>query len=174
MPPETLPDAELVRAAQRNPAAFDELYRRYVGAVYRYAWGRVRSAEEAEDVTSSTFLEALTGLPGYTEQGRFGAWLFTIARRQVTATGRRRRPSEPLPDDAPGASGVPSLEARDLVLRGLAVLDETSREAVLLRFFGDLPVRDVAAVLDKGESATKMILHRALARMRGAMGEDAP
>jgi RNA polymerase sigma-70 factor (ECF subfamily) len=174
MPPDTSPDAELVQAAQRNPAAFDEIYRRYVGPVYRYAWGRVHSAEEAEDVTSSTFLEALAGLPTYTEQGRFAAWLFTIARRQVTASARRRRPSEPLADEIPSAGGGAARETRDQVLRGLAVLDETSREAVLLRFFGDLPVRDVAAVLEKGESATKMILHRALARMRTAMGEDVP
>jgi RNA polymerase sigma-70 factor (ECF subfamily) len=66
----------------------------------------------------------------------------------------------------------PSLEMVDLVARGLGVLDETSRDAVLLRFFSDLPVKEVADVLGKGESATKMVLHRALARMRDALAED--
>jgi RNA polymerase sigma-70 factor (ECF subfamily) len=139
--------------------------------VYRYVWARLRDTQEAEDVTASTFLEAMSGLAGYTEQGRFAPWLFTIARRQVMASGKRQRPSDPLETDQPAPRHGASLELRDEIERGLACLDDTSREAVILRFFADLPVRDVALLLGKGESATKMVLHRALARMRSEMAD---
>ncbi len=172
MPAEPHSDADLVRAAQHDSSQFDPLYRRYAGPVYRFVLGRVGNAAEAEDVTSAAFLEALSGLPAYREQGRFAAWLFTIARRQASAHARRSHPTDALVADVAAPAVGPSIESLDMIARGLDALDDTSRDAVLLRFFSDLPVKDVADVLGKGESATKMVLHRALARMRDTLAED--
>jgi len=172
MPDPQPTDAHLVAAAQRDRRAFDALYRRYVTPVYRYVRARVGTAQDADDVTAAVFVEALDGLSAYTEQGRFPAWLFTIARRQVVAHMRRRRPDVGL-EGARRVAAVPgpAVEDLDMVARGMAVLDDTSRDAVALRFFAGLPVLEVARILGKGESATKMLLHRALKRMRRELAE---
>ena len=165
-------DAELVQAAQRDPSAFDALYRRWVAPVYRFVLSRVGDVQDAEDVTSAVFGEALNGLSGYEEQGHFVAWLFTIARRQVTGHRRRARPEAEFDprraEVAVGPGGAAEREGEQIML-GLAALDDISRDAIALRFLADLPVKEVAAVLGKGESATKMTLHRALIKMRSAL-----
>ena len=177
-------DAELVRAAQADPARFDAIYRRYLPRVYRYVRARVGGSGDAEDIVSAAFMEVLTSLPRYREQGRFAAWLFTIARRRITAHRRRhfRREGREaqveeealrrLPD---GARGGESLLERDRLERAMARhLSEDQREALRLRFYGDLPIVEIARVMGKGESAVKMLLHRGLHRLRDAMAADAP
>jgi RNA polymerase sigma-70 factor (ECF subfamily) len=169
----TLPepsDAELVAAAQLEPTAFDAVYRRYLPRVYRYVRARTGSTPEAEDVAASVFVEALTGLSGYTEQGRFAAWLFTIARRQLAASRRREERSVVTGAEAPAVPASP-VEERDLVQRGLDALSEDGREALILRFYGGLKVQEVAEVLGKKESATKMLIHRSLRELRGLLGD---
>jgi RNA polymerase sigma-70 factor, ECF subfamily len=165
-------DAELAEAARRDPAAFEGLYRRYLPGVYRYALSRTGSVACAEDVTASAFMEALTGLAVYREQGRFPAWLFTIARRQVQL--QRRRSARETGIDVADLNLV--AEADDplrsaLLARALADLSEERQEALALRYFGGLKVREVAALMGKGESAVKMLLHRALLDLRAALSE---
>lgn len=159
-------DAELVEHAQRDPAAFEALYRRYLPAVYRFVRARVLSIEEAEDVTSAVFMDALAGLGNYHEQGRFTAWLFTIARRHVIAHGRRNMRSELV--DAADVVAPPQRTGEDWIVleRAMSRLTDDRRQALELRFFADLSIEQVAATMGKGESATKMLIHRALGQLR--------
>jgi RNA polymerase sigma-70 factor (ECF subfamily) len=159
-------DAQLVEAAKSDPAAFEALYRRYLTPVYRYTLARLRSVPDAEDVTATVFVEALTGLEGYTEQGLFPAWLFTIARRQVVAHRRRQARLEPSVPASDTPTPDASLEASDAIVSALDGLSADAREALILRFFADLRVREVAEILGKKESATKMLLHRSLMALR--------
>jgi len=173
-------DAELARAARHDPQAFERLYRRHLPAVFRYVFVRVGAVVDAEDVTSAIFLDVLTSLSHYREQGVFMAWLFTIAQRHVGAHHRRRRR-----DDArtsaieaadlasfsgnDGASQGRRLEQLDLLARAMDHLTDDQREALALRFYGGLKVAEIATVMGKGESAVKMIVHRGLAHLRTAL-----
>ena len=164
-------DADLVAAAQAAPGAFDALYRRHVARVYRFARARTNSVQDAEDVTTATFMEAFTSLPGYREEGHFGAWLFTIARRQVLAARRRSGAHEALDSGLPATADAYPVES-EAVARALSRLSADRREVLLLRFYGELKIVEVARVLGKGESAVKMLLHRGLAQLRDILRED--
>ena len=76
-------DAELVRQAVKDRAAFATLYRRYLTPVYRYFYVRTGDRQQAEDLTAQTFISAMEGLPRYRERGTFAGWLFTIAARRL-------------------------------------------------------------------------------------------
>src|SRR4051794_36463461 len=93
-PPDT--DARLVAEALLERSAFAALYRRYVDAIYRYAYHRLGTKEQAEDATSQIFLKALIALPSHKSDRSFRSWLFTIAHNVVTDSYRARRPQEPL------------------------------------------------------------------------------
>ncbi len=172
-------DAALAASAHRDPAAFEALYRRHLPGVYRYVYARVGSAAEAEDLTAAVFMDALTSLARYEEQGRFCAWLYTIARRQVSGFRRRRRRKTGLgltadDVDLDALAGAPSrrlaaLEQADELVPALATLSDDQREALALRFFADLKVAEIAAIMGKGESAVKMILHRGLLQLRAVI-----
>src|SRR5687768_11958402 len=73
------------RAKERDAAAWSELYDAYYQVLFRYAFVRLRRREDAEDVASQVFLEAIKGIDGYEDRGRpFLAWFYGIAHNLVT------------------------------------------------------------------------------------------
>lgn len=76
-------DAELVRAARQDRAAFAALYWRHVPRVYRFLQARLGDAQLAQDATAQIFLAALEGLDGSRGQGPFITWLLTSARHKA-------------------------------------------------------------------------------------------
>jgi RNA polymerase sigma-70 factor (ECF subfamily) len=171
-------EGELIREAQRDPAAFEPLYDHYVRGLYRYVLSRVGTSTEAEDVTSQTFLSALEALPRYHHRGRFAAWLYTIARRKITDHFRRPAIADSqsdAPDSLPGSiEHVVGLEELDRLRSLVRELSEESQELIRLRYTASLPFAEIAAVVGKREDSVKKTVYRALARMRSELeGEDA-
>src|SRR5712692_5125184 len=109
-------DADLARRASAGDRhAFATLYDRHVDAIYRYAFYRVRSDAEADDVTSEVFHRALVAMPRFEPRRPFLAFLYTIARNVVADRMRRERPVASYedalahPSDAPGPEELASI-----------------------------------------------------------------
>jgi RNA polymerase sigma-70 factor, ECF subfamily len=180
-------EAALVRAAQRDLAAFGPLYARYVDRIYTYLCTRTGSArtEDAADLTQQVFLKALDALPRYeARQGiSVAAWLFRIARNTATDWQRRQHPTVPwesIPDElhppaAETADG--SVLMRDEIAearRLLASLGEQTREALLLRFSAQLTLAEIGMVLGISEEAVRKRITRALHILKERYHDDAP
>jgi RNA polymerase sigma-70 factor, ECF subfamily len=171
--PDEPTDAGEVLKAQRDPAAFATLYRRYVTPVYRYIFSRVGHRPDAEDLTSQVFTEALASLPRYQEQGTFAAWLFTIAARRIVDHYRQTRPQLPLGAalEQPAAGRTPLAQAiRREELAQLAALigrlDEEKQELLRLRFAAGLTYAEIGSVTGRSEAAVKMAISRLLRRLQ--------
>ena len=159
----------------RESATFAGLYRQYAPLLYRYFYRQVGNPQDAEDLMASTFSKALASLERYHEQGRFEAWLFSIARHTLRDMQRRQKPDVDLDLVAPGladqalepeAWAIQAEQAR--VLYGLiGQLPTDQRRALLLRFFGDFTIGEIAARLDRSIGAVKMLVHRAITTLRG-------
>jgi RNA polymerase sigma-70 factor (ECF subfamily) len=156
---------------RHNPAAFAELYRRYANRVYRYLLAQSGDVHQAQDLTAQTFLAALEDIGGYRGQGRFAAWLLTIARHTAIDYFRRRRRRVTLPLEAaaqivdPGPSLEQVIAARlrlEQVLALLPLLTPERAEALTLRIFSGLSIAEVAQVMGKSEAAVRMLLSRAV------------
>ena len=167
-------DADLVAAARREPALFTALYRRYVSRLYQYLLQQAGNHQDAEDLTAITFSKALASLSRYREEGSFAAWLFSIARHSLRDHQRRRRAHVDLArvaatevDPAPTVETlvIQAEQARKLH-RLIRALPADQRVAIGLRFFGQLRSAEIARVLDRSEGAVRMLLHRALQRLR--------
>ncbi len=160
----------LVESARCDPAAFAELYDRFVQPVFRYIRSRVGGAPEAEDLTAQTFLAALESLPRYRHRGRFSAWLFTIARSKVVDHLRRRAPEwldESHAADGPDPLAQAARSEESARLSALIrALDSEEQELIRLRFVADLPFAAMASVLGKNEAAVKKSLYRLLDRLQ--------
>lgn len=164
---QALDDSALVQRSRNGDAdAYAELYRRYLTPIYRYLFRRVGgNLSVAEDLTSQVFLEALNNLSTYRERGRFIAWLFTITRRRLVDTYRKREPTslEDVPEALLGVSDeYEARENQNRLRQLLSVLDEEKRELLRLRFSAELSFADMAAVLGRNEAAVKMQLYRIL------------
>lgn len=142
-------------------------------AIYRYVYTRVRNEAVAEDLTAQVFLSMLEGLSGYQPSGRpFLAWLYRIAcartvdywrpqrRRQEVALDEAWPTSEPQPDQMV-ALEAEWVTAIDLV----AQLTDGQQDVIILRFFGELSLSEVAEILGKSVGATKALQRLALASL---------
>jgi RNA polymerase sigma-70 factor, ECF subfamily len=150
------------------------IYRRYAPALYAFFYRQVGDVHEAEDLTATTFGRLLASLGRYREQGRFEAWLFGVARHVLQNERRYRRVDVDLalvapqladPAPPPEAWALRSEEAR--MLHALvADLPTDQREALILRFFGDLSIAEIAAIMGRSAGAIKMLLHRGMTTLR--------
>jgi len=165
------------RAASVDRRAFAELYDLHVDAVYKYAFFRVRTDAEAEDVTSEVFQRALAAMPRYEPRRPFLAFLYTIARNVVIDRQRRARPEASFedalahPSDAPGPEerATASDEAREL-RAAIAQLTPDQQEVMVLKL-QDLSVKEIAGITGKRESTVRGLHMRALAALREILGE---
>ena len=166
-------DETLARQARGDPQAFAELYGRFLDRVYRFILIRTSSVQDAQDLTSQTFLAALENIGKYQSRGSFGGWLFGIARHKVADHYRRRRVDVPLEDvewlDHPDPSPEEIADARlqlTRVSRALQSLDGQQAEALALRVFGELSAAEVGQMMGKTEGAVKMLVHRGLCKLQ--------
>lgn len=170
------PDDVLVRDALADRAAFVHLYDRYVPAIYRYCWLRLRSVA-AEDATSVTFLNALRNLDSFNpDRGGFRAWLFRIAHNATVDVLRERRhaPLESIGDagiDAGLDDHVVAIDRRTRLEQAVATLSADQQTVIHLRLIG-LKGIEIADVTGKSPAAIRSIQHRAIERLRVLMGDE--
>jgi len=141
--------------------------------VYAYAAYRLGDGPEAEDITSETFERALRYKKSYDQRkGEPVAWLLGIAKRCIDG-GWSTTEYATEDVDAVDSSDLEEETIRRLtVARAVATLDERDRELVALRYGADLTARQIAELLGVRTNAIEVALHRALARLRGILGEE--
>lgn len=139
-------------------------------AVGRLCMALLGSQAEADDAVQDTFVAAHAAFDGFRGEGSLRAWLFGIARRRCARALERRgarREEATEPEHAPGADEL--LEARrraDTARALLAEVRPSEREALLLRYVGELSFREVAEACGIDEAAARKRVSRALARLR--------
>lgn len=144
---------------------FHTLYQQYAQDVYRFAYWLCGDPQEAEDITSETFVRALTTAEALRVE-TVKAYLLTIARHLALKriqSNRRFATLDPEFSD-PGSSPAQSEETRqeiELVSRTIRALPEIDRAAFLMRFEQDLAYEEIARALGISLSAAKVKIHRA-------------
>jgi RNA polymerase sigma-70 factor (ECF subfamily) len=137
------------------------------------------SQAESEELVQETLLAAFDAFPQYRGDGSVRAWLFGIARRlcgRHTETKARRQERLRLVHDTGRARDAADLALeRERAVRArtaLAKLKPSEREAIVLRFEGELSFRDLGAACGVDEAAARKRVSRALARLRADLGEE--
>ena len=158
--------------------AFAALLDRGLDAQYRLAAVILGDPIEAEDAVHDAAVTAWHGFAGLRERDRFEAWFARIlvngCRDRLRA--RRRRPvvvpileMEPAAAPLRTADDGGALATRDLLGRAFAQLDPDHAVVVVLRYYADLTVPEIAARVGIAEGTVKSRLHHALRRLRAAV-----
>jgi RNA polymerase sigma-70 factor (ECF subfamily) len=167
---------DILAAAQRGEAdAVEAIYRDVAPLVLGYL--RANGARDPEDTASEVFVSMMRRLGHFRgDEHQFRSWLLTIAYRRMVDDLRRRgrRREDPVPTDEMGhrmillvdgeSEAMARLRSRG-VLEAIDELTEDQRAALMLRVLADLPVKEVAQVMGKPETAVKALLRRALAAL---------
>jgi RNA polymerase sigma factor (sigma-70 family) len=159
---------------RHDTEAFARLYDEHVWSVYGFFGYRVRTRQEAEDLTQATFENALRAWHSFDEsRGSFATWLMTIARNLLTDHYRRDRSAlqRPIADEAELEAAAGSVEQPSLGLSPdleavLGRLGERERELIALRFGADLSGLEIARLTGLTVANVHQILSRSLRRLR--------
>jgi RNA polymerase sigma-70 factor, ECF subfamily len=173
-------DAELVeQVRQGDRDAYGPLIVRYRFRFGRYAFHLLGNESDAEEALQDAFFRAYRSLDRCREPERFGAWLFRIVVNCCrTAAVRRGRDAarQASLDEAADLIGTThpteSVLSQEEIHRALAALVPEQREAFLLKYVEELSYEEMVELTGAGESALKMRVKRACARLRQLLGDD--
>ena len=181
-------DAQLMlRYAAGDARAFDELYERNRASLWRFIRRLVRDAAATDDVFQECWSRVIGGRERYRPTARFTTWLYRIAHNCCMDHWRRsgRRAAHEVADDdaIEAAADLPASgpfaiavvgEAHGRLALALAQLPEEQRVAFLLYVEGGLSVAEIAEQTGAGTETAKSRLRYAVARLKEALGDDAP
>ncbi len=186
-------DQALIRKMrQGEDQAFDVFVRRYYGDIMKYCCYRCVSVSDAQDLTQETFVRFFTHLSGYRHLGKVKNYLYTIAGNLCRDYGRQHG-NLPVPTqqevleaacdgetadsrrnagNAEAAADIRQQAPEDAAVnrvmteRALAKLPDELREVVLLYYFQELKIREIADILQIGQPLVKYRLQKAKEKLR--------
>ncbi|HUN67914.1 MAG TPA: RNA polymerase sigma factor [Burkholderiales bacterium] len=179
-------DEQLMLAYREGDAgAFEALYRRHRGALYRFVARSVRERATAEELYQEIWMRVIEARGRYEAQAKFTTWLYTIAHNRLVDHWRKRglalvsldQEDSAAADPPAGAASDPlrRLEGREQLARfarALETLPPAQREAFLLHEEAGMGVAEIARATGSNEEAAKSRLRYALAKLKEAVADD--
>ena len=155
----------------------EKIYLEYREKVFRYVRGKVASTADAEDVTSEIFLKVLSSLDSYDEEkSTLSTWIYTITHNTVCNYYREQsRCALSLDENAlcSDTDGVMAEIENEILKENLAIaletLTEREQDIIVLYYYHEIPLRDIAIKMGITYTNAKFIKHNAIAKLRLAM-----
>jgi len=164
-------DEILVQQLKRGQyEAFDLLYEKYKNLVVRTAYLITGNKSDSEDVAQETFVKAYLHIAELKNDAGFKPWMMQILVRTAYRTGKKK--SREVPDEeierlSEGQSILSPLgqmikrEEAEMISRAVAALPVKQRTAVVLYYYNELSVGEIAKMLGCREGTVKSRLHTA-------------
>lgn len=163
------------RFQQGDRTAFDTLYSRHRDAVLRTACLITGSRMDGEDVTQEAFVQCYQKIGQLRDPARFRAWLFRLMTRAAWKHSKRQRLEQPVEvfyaqgTEESALSAVLRTEQSRRLYAAVHALDDKHRTVVVLYYFDDMAVREIARVMQCREGTVKSRLHTARRRLHEYM-----
>jgi len=173
--------------AAGDAAAFEALYARHKGGVYRYLVRHCGNAGTADELFQDVWMNVIRVRASYTPTAKFTTWLYRIAHNRLIdhwrATGRVELVSAGVDDDDDPLDAIPGPRndepdvragAREIGARNrqaLAALPAAQREAFLLHQEGGLELSEIAELTGTGIETVKSRIRYAQAKLRVELGD---
>jgi len=177
-------DEQLMLAYREGDAgAFEELYRRHKGGLFRFVLRSVRERAVAEELYQEIWMRAIEARGRYEVQAKFGTWLYTIAHNRLVDHWRKRGlqlvaldAEDPRADPPAGMDAEPQriAEAKqglERFARALEQLPPAQREAFLLHYEAEMSVAEIARATGSNEEAAKSRLRYATAKLKEVLDD---
>lgn len=171
------------RCIEGDDQAIEIFVRRHETDIFRLAFSVLQDPSEAHEAAQDTFITALKALPNYQERSSLKAWLCTIALNISRNRLRKRKVVEKLQNTLTIVfqietrkqptleEGVIETEKEKAIWNALSELDEKHRMVMVLKYFQELDIREIAEILSISEGTVHSRLHTARERLRIALKE---
>jgi len=168
-------DRELVKAVLGgDKRAFEELVVRYERGVRAVCMDVLKDGHLASDAAQDAFVLAYQKLGTLRDANTFGCWLVQIAKRRSLEIVRRKRiETELIPETVAAKADNDHWldEEKQALLAAVMELGDGERETIMLRYFGDHTVAEVAQITGKSVGTITKQLSRAHGRLKNILGK---
>ena len=187
-----LSEKEIVRLAKTNPKVFGELYDAHYPRVFGYIYRITGDHALAGDIAAETFLKAFVRIGAFHWRGiSISSWFFRIAVNELNQYFRKKNYSPERLSDLQSFDGAKAIDGVDWpnrhalrhesneitrridehqefehIRQALRTLPAKYRQVIALRFFEELPIRDISEILGKKEGTVKSLLSRGLGKLK--------
>ena len=161
-----------------NAGAFETLYTRHRGRLYRFVLRSVKARGAAEELFQEVWIRVIEARGRYSPQARFTTWLYTIAHNLLTDHWRKKGLTlveldedthAPAPDDP--ARSVGARQALSRFARAREALPPLQRQAFLLHEEGGLSIEEIAQATGANAETAKSRLRYAIAKLKAAVDD---
>ncbi len=179
----------MLRYAKGDVVAFEALYARHKGGLYRYLRRQCGSDDRAAELYQEVWARVVSGRKKYRPLARFTTWLYRLAHnvyvdhvRHVSRRPQLRLVGASRPDDeggpeahAPHAdrpdAGAQAAQTSERILAAVAALPDAQREAFLLREETDMTLEEIAEATGTSRETVKSRLRYAVNKLRDALAD---
>jgi len=174
---ETTDEQLMHQYANGNAKAFDQLYARHRGALYRYFNRQVTDAATANDLYQGAWEKIIKARSKYRPSAPFSVWMYRIAHNHLVDHYRRLRPEDPMetevlsdrkPDPAQGAIEG---EQNEQLRAGITALPMEQRDTLLLKLETGLKMEEIARVTGVSRETVKSRLRYAVNKLKRSLVE---
>lgn len=165
-------DNFIIQNSVSNPKLYEDVYKKYADKVFNYFWYRTGHDKPlSEDLMQETFLRAFERREKYKAQGySYLTYLFTIAHNLLIDHYRKSKsiPAEDLDTHAVPFEITEDIEKKhdaEMLWRAVQSLPQQNRDILLMFYQEDIPIRDIAKVMNTSENAVKLNLSRTRKRL---------
>ena len=173
-----LRDEELVEqiVSKNNTLLFGIIYDRYANRVYNKCNGFATSEAEALDLTQDVFLNIFVKLGSFKGKAKFSSWVYALTYNfcvnYVTRNKGRKIKDRSTSIDEREFNLTDDIDDKELfelqsekLVKALAMIDPEDKSILLLKYQDDVSIKELSSLMEIGESAVKMRLKRARARV---------
>jgi len=156
---------------------FNRIYYQYITPIYRFFYLKSDSQEAAEDLTSECFTRLWKTLNSGQDVKNPRAYLYKIARNLLTDFYRKKAQKREISLElAPEI--VDSINFQQKIINNIEIerikkelqnLKEEYQLIIIWHYLEDIPIKEIAEIMDKTEDNTRVLLHRALKSLRDLM-----
>lgn len=166
-----------------DTAAFDQLYARHKGPLYRFLLKTVKDRAIADELFQETWSRVIGARARYRPEATFRTWLLQIAHNLAVDSFRRRRPqagveeteavfaAQAAPEREQPDHALSDFELRRRMQRAIDRLPDEQRTVFVLRMENELSLEDIAIVTGVGKETAKSRLRYAMARVKELVAE---
>lgn len=151
--------------------AFADFVRQNEASFYRIAYSYVKDREDALDIVQDAVERALVKLPGLRDESRIKPWFCRILVNRSIDCLRRRRGSETVDESLPAPDETGERAEALALYAAVSKLPPKYRTVVVLRFFEDMKLQEVAQAAGCNLNTAKSRLYKALELLRVELGD---
>ncbi|UII28075.1 sigma-70 family RNA polymerase sigma factor [Fulvivirga maritima] len=167
-------EQRVIEASKKDAKAFGAIYDQYYEGIFNFIYRRTDDEDLTADICSQTFLKALQNIKKYEFRGLpFSAWLYRIASNEVNKHFNKNKRNkifsveeERVFELFEQSDSEFSEEQIRLLIATLRELPTETIEVLELRFFEERSFKEIAFILNIGESGAKMRLYRAVEKLK--------